>query len=133
MKAACFGVRLNVAAYVLAGLLQSLPVVAAQVRQVIMFSSDATPVHSQLFIANGDGSGERPLLPLAGMDYSPSFSTDGMWVIFTSERNGSADIYRVHLDGSGLERLTDDPAFDDQAALSNTGSSRSSTSTISTC
>ena len=133
MKAACFGVRLNVAAYVLAGLLQSLPVVAAQVRQVIMFSSDATPVHSQPFIANGDGSGERPLLPLTGMDYSPSFSTDGMWVIFTSERNGSADIYRVHLDGSGLERLTDDPAFDDQAALSNTGSSRSSTSTISNC
>ena len=25
-------------------------------QQVIMFSSDATPVHSQLFVANGDGS-----------------------------------------------------------------------------
>jgi Tol biopolymer transport system component len=29
-----------------------------------------------------------------------------------------ADIYRAHPDGTGLERLTNDPSFDDQAALS---------------
>jgi len=115
MKAACFGAPLKVAASVLAALLLSFPAVAAQAQQVIMFSSDATPVHSQLFIANGDGTGERPLLPLTGMDYSPSISPDGKWVIFTSERDGSADIYRIRLDGSGVERLTDDPAYDDQA------------------
>jgi TolB protein len=78
-------------------------------------------VHSQLFIANGDGTGERTLLPLTGMDYSPSISPDGKWVIFTSERDGSADIYRIRLDGSGVERLTDDPAYDDQAVLSPDG------------
>ncbi len=38
-------------------------------------------------------------------------------------RNGSADIYRVHADGSGLARLTDDGAFDDQGALSPDGRS----------
>ena len=40
--------------------------------------------------------------------------------MFTSERSGydEADIYRVHPDGTGLERLTDDPALDDQAMLS---------------
>jgi TolB protein len=121
MKAACFGVPLKVATYVLAALLLSFPAVAAQAQQVIMFSSDAAPVHSRLFIANGDGTGERPLLPLTGLDYSPSISADGQWVIFTSERDGSADIYRVHLDGSGVERLTDDPAYDDQAVLSPDG------------
>ena len=42
----------------------------------------------------------------------------GDWIAFTSERNGSADLYRVHPDGKGLERLTDDPAYDDQAAFS---------------
>ena len=31
--------------------------------------------------------------------------------MFTSDRRGSADIFRVHVDGSGLERLTSDPAF----------------------
>lgn len=51
-------------------------------------------------------------------DYNPSFSRDGAWIVFTTLRGGSADIYRVHPDGSGLERLTDDPAFDDQGALS---------------
>ena len=121
MKVAGFGVPLKVAAYVLAALLLSLPVVVARAQQVIMFASNFFPVHSQLFIANGDGTGERPLLPLTGMDYSPSISPDGEWVIFTSERAGSADIYRVHLDGSGLERLTDDPAYDDQAVLSPDG------------
>ena len=48
------------------------------------------------------------------LDYNPSFSPDGQWVVFTSERKGQADIYRVKVDGMGLERLTDSPAFDDQ-------------------
>jgi len=98
------------------------PLAHAQ-QQLVMFSTDRTPVHCQLFIANGDGTGERALLPSSGMDYSPSFSADGQWVVFTSQRNGSADIYRVHPDGTGMERLTDDPAFDDQAVLSPDGKS----------
>src|SRR6516165_6323864 len=76
------------------------------------------PSESTLFIAKTDGSDERPLLPKSCFDYNASFSADGKWIIFTSERSGSADIYRVHPDGSGLQRLTDDPAYDDQGALS---------------
>ena len=58
-----------------------------------------------------------------GFDYHASFSADGKWILFTSERNGSgqSDIYRVHPDGTGLEQLTNDPAFDDQASLSSDG------------
>ena len=97
------------------------PVASNPPKHTIWYSVDASPSHSQIFIANGDGTQERPLLPLTGLDYSPSLSKDGKWVIFTSERNGSADIYRVHPDGTGLDRLTDDPAFDDQAALSPNG------------
>jgi Tol biopolymer transport system component len=43
-------------------------------------------------MANADGSLERPLLPNSGFDYNASFSLDGRWIIFTSERGGSADI-----------------------------------------
>jgi TolB protein len=86
----------------------------------ILFSR-LSPVHTGLFVAAADGSGERALLPASGLDYSPSLSADGQWVVFTSERNGSADIYRVHLDGTALERLTDDPAYDDQASPSPDG------------
>jgi TolB protein len=80
------------------------------------------PTRIGLFLASVNNSNERALLPADSLDYNPSFSADGKWVVFTSERTGSADIYRVHADGSGLERLTDDPAFDDQAALSPDGS-----------
>ena len=74
------------------------------------------PTRIGLFLANANGHNERALLPADGLDYTPSFSADGKWIVFTSERNGSADIFRVHPDGSGLERLTDDPAFDDQGS-----------------
>jgi len=82
------------------------------------------PSHSELYVANADGSGERKLFPVSGFDYHASFSADGKWIVFTSERTGfgQADIYRVRVDGSGLERLTDDPAVDDQGVLSPDGS-----------
>src|SRR5262245_35917781 len=74
-----------------------------------------------LFIAAPDGSGERPLLPQADTDYDATWSPDGSSIVFTSERNGSADLYRVKRDGSGLERLTETPSYDDQAAFSPDG------------
>ncbi|MGH9145022.1 MAG: TolB family protein, partial [Vicinamibacterales bacterium] len=42
-------------------------------------------------------------------------------IVFTSDREGSADLFRVHADGTGLERLTVNPAYDDQAAFSPDG------------
>ena len=76
------------------------------------------PLRSELMIADTDGSNPRKLVPGTEIDYNTSFSHDGQWAVFTSDRNGSADIYRVRLDGRDLERLTHAPAFDDQAALS---------------
>ena len=87
------------------------------------------PVKTGLFIADGDGGHERALVRPDSLDYNASFSTDGKWIVFTSERGGSADIYRVHPDGDGLERLTDYPGFDDQAALSPDGSTLAFVST----
>jgi Tol biopolymer transport system component len=82
------------------------------------------PSASELYMANADGSNEHKLLATSGLDYHASYSGNGQWIVFTSERNGlgQADIYRVHPDGTALERLTDSPALDDQAALSPDGS-----------
>jgi TolB protein len=75
-------------------------------------------VKASLFISKADGTEERPLFGSSSSDYNPAWSPDGQWVAFTSERNGSADLYRVKPDGTALERLTDNPAYDDQAAFS---------------
>lgn len=79
------------------------------------------PSGGALFIANGDGSGERKIESGGNMEYDAMFSADAKWIVFTSERNGPANIYRIHPDGSVLERLTDDDGFDDQASLSPDG------------
>ena len=74
-----------------------------------------------LFIADADGSGERPLVGLGAVDYDAVWSPDGGSIVFTSDREGSAELFRVKPDGTGLERLTDNPAYDDQAAFSPDG------------
>ncbi len=81
------------------------------------------PANMEVFIADGDGGSPRVLLAHEAPDYNASFSSDGAWVVFTSERDGSADIYRARIDGADLERIVDHPAFDDQAALSPDGRS----------
>jgi TolB protein len=91
-----------------------------QTRYQVLFNRFQVPVMT-LQIADADGKRERALLATPDLDYSPSFSADGRWLVFTTERDGQAEIYRVHPDGSGLERLTEHPAFDDQAALSPDG------------
>ncbi len=74
-----------------------------------------------IFMVDADGKNEHALFTPGGLEYSPRYSPDGQWIVYTSERNGLADIYRVHPDGTGVERLTDHVAFDDQGALSPNG------------
>jgi Tol biopolymer transport system component len=94
----------------------------AEARYTIAFGSFA-PIRTNVFIADSDGNNVRPVLRDADVDYNPSFSHDGGWILFTSQRGGSADLWRVRVDGSGLERLTADRAFDDQGAISPDGAS----------
>ncbi|NOT64077.1 MAG: hypothetical protein HOP19_28010 [Acidobacteria bacterium] len=86
----------------------------------VMLMNRIAPSASELFVANADGTNERKLFATSGYDYHASFSADGKWIVFTSERkgDGQADLYRVHPDGTGLEQLTDSPATDDQGVLS---------------
>ncbi len=82
------------------------------------------PAASQIFIANADGSNERKLIDSGTLDYNASFSADGQWIVFTSERDGlgNSNVYRARVDGTQVERLTDSPAVDDAAVISPDGS-----------
>jgi TolB protein len=81
------------------------------------------PSIATIHMAHADGSGEKQVLGTAALDYNASPSPDGQWIVFTSERDGSADLYRVRTEGSSLERLTKERAYDDQASWSPDGKS----------
>jgi Tol biopolymer transport system component len=89
----------------------------------VMLMNRIGPSSSELFVARSDGSEERKLFTASGLDYHASYSPDGKWIVFTSERGGlgQTDIYRAHPDGADVERLTDSAALDDQGALSPDG------------
>jgi Tol biopolymer transport system component len=106
----------------LALLFGAVPIGLGAQEHHIAFNTFA-PRNTEIFVADAKGGSARVLFPDPALDYNASFSADGEWVVFTSERGGSADIYRGRVDGSRLERLVDDPAFDDQAALSPDGRS----------
>ena len=83
----------------------------------IAFASFA-PLNTGIFIADADGNNAKALFADPDLDSNASFSKDGRWIVFTSRRGGSSNIYRRHPDGTALEVLVNDPAYDDQAALS---------------
>lgn len=76
------------------------------------------PTQANLYISNANGSGEHRLTQSDSLNYDPSWSPKGDWIVFTSERAGPANLYRIHPNGTALEPLTNDPSYDDQAAFS---------------
>src|SRR5215213_7868877 len=78
-------------------------------QQIVFARVFPQPEQIGLFVAAADGTKAHPLVTPADADYDAAWSPDGGSIVFTSERNGSADLYRVKPDGSGLERLTDSP------------------------
>ncbi|KFY39698.1 hypothetical protein V494_03875 [Pseudogymnoascus sp. VKM F-4513 (FW-928)] len=99
---------------------------AAEDKLGVMFMNRIAPSSSVLYLADANGSNERQLLTDsdAAFEYHASFSPDGEWITFTSERagDGQSDIYRVRKDGSGLEELVATPSFEDAGVLSPDGS-----------
>jgi len=62
---------------------------------------------SQMNLINADGNG-APLRIAAssGIDTEPNFAPDGQSIIFTSNRGGSPQVYRVPVAGGQAQRLT---------------------------
>lgn len=82
--------------------------------------------NSQIFIINSDGSGLQRISSSSGIDTEPSFSPDGRSIIFTSDRGGSPQIYRMAITGAAsgaAERLTFEGSYNVSPDFSRDGKS----------
>jgi dipeptidyl aminopeptidase/acylaminoacyl peptidase len=88
----------------------------------ILFESgrDTAFPRYHLYRARADGAEVVDLTPASDGE-DGRWSPDGSRIAFTSYRDGNADIYLMNPDGSGVVRLTHDPAYDNEPAWSPDG------------
>jgi Tol biopolymer transport system component len=70
---------------------------------------------------NSDGNNQTDLTNNSNHDCDPAWSPDGTKIAFSSNRDGSWDIYVMTSDGSDQTNLTGDPANDDAPVWSPDG------------
>jgi Tol biopolymer transport system component len=96
----------------------------AEGKKGVFLMTRFSPSASELYIADADGSNERKLLGSQSVfEYHASFSPDGHYVTFTSERlgDGNSDIWQVGIDGTGLKMIVGTPSVEDSGILSPDG------------
>ena len=81
---------------------------------------------SEVFLTPLDGGAPRNLSNSNAYDGWPTWTPDGQWVVFASNRDGvvaAAQLYRIRPNGSGVERLTEGPYSHTQPSVSADGKS----------
>src|SRR6185503_19107062 len=60
----------------------------------------------ELWFMDARGENRRQLTTNAAADFSPAVSPDGRYVVFSSNRSGTRNVWRMDLDGSDPKALT---------------------------
>ncbi|MFH1183638.1 MAG: hypothetical protein V1755_01180 [Chloroflexota bacterium] len=63
----------------------------------------------QIWLIDRDGGNPRRLLSATGWD--PTWSPDGTQILFASDMDGAVQLYRVDLEGTNVQRISDLPAM----------------------
>lgn len=75
---------------------------------------------NQIWLMNRDGSDPHPIPNASGWD--PTWSPDGQSILFASDMQGGIQLYRIKLDGSELQMVSDLPAIRGRSDWSPNGS-----------
>jgi Tol biopolymer transport system component len=73
----------------------------------VSWQTNANGTDDEIYIAKIDGSNPRNLTQTLGSDGHPWFSRDGKWIVFESDRTGNWEIWRMRVDGTDQEQLTE--------------------------
>jgi TolB protein len=77
--------------------------------RLAFYRVDLKTERETVFTVGADGSGEAQLLAWDSGANAPDWSPDGQWILFTgAPKDGSANVFKVHPDGSGLTNLTNE-------------------------
>ncbi len=80
------------------------------------------PGNWDIYLFPGGGKPPERLTTDVALDYDPTVSPDGRWLVFCSERRGSPDLFVLDLEKRGEPRLLiESDALEDQAAFSPDG------------
>jgi len=74
-------------------------------------------------VSEGRSGAERWITRGNAIDRQPVFSPDGEWVMFSSNRSGNLELWKVSTTSGAIRRLTDDPAQDWDPAFTPDGRS----------
>jgi Tol biopolymer transport system component len=81
--------------------------------KMLAISSHAvSDTHSRVFTVPISGGQPKQITPL-GPSYLHGWSPDGQFLVYTAQRNGVYDIYRIPVDGGAEVQLTSSPGLDD--------------------
>ena len=78
---------------------------AAEPASEVIAYTGLQPANWELYLFNPKHQTPRRLTTDPALDYNATFSPDGRWVVFCSERRGSPDLFALDLNDKRLPRL----------------------------
>jgi dipeptidyl aminopeptidase/acylaminoacyl peptidase len=75
-------------------------------RKKIAFNANRSKTNLEIYVNNSDGGTPRPLTAEASLDAKPSWSVDGNWIYFGSDRSGVLQIWKLPANGGPAVQVT---------------------------